>query len=306
MKKGGIVLFLLIILMFLPLVQAQTYSGFNRFTDNVKLFFSFGDNKVKMTLEIKEKEVNSAIENALKGSADDSDKNLKRAWKRLQFIQEKVSPDTAEEVKESSNEIRNTIAQEENLTEGFEVYVLEEEKTQLTAEWVIEVNGKEGQTLTNEIVVNGSEGQNRVVEIEKRIIEIDNEISNWVVEKEIAGEEGGKGLTWEVKTEVANGDNGLKPEVKTYVAGDGTQDDEPLPEPDLNQVNPDLYDPDARAPGDTVDETYDDDLIDNSGDCGDGVVCGGEDNVIEGGEGTSGVNEEPGPAVDSNEGDSGY
>src|SRR3989344_3970454 len=143
MKKGGIVLFLLIILMFLPLVQAQTYSGFNRFTDNVKLFFSFGDNKVKMTLEIKEKEVNSAIENALKGSADDSDKNLKRAWKRLQFIQEKVSPDTAEEVKESSNEIRNTIVQEENLTEGFEVYVLEEEKTQLTAEWVIEVNGKE-------------------------------------------------------------------------------------------------------------------------------------------------------------------
>jgi hypothetical protein len=39
MKKGLVVLLLLGMLLVLPLVQAQTYSGFDKFTDNVKLFF---------------------------------------------------------------------------------------------------------------------------------------------------------------------------------------------------------------------------------------------------------------------------
>jgi hypothetical protein len=81
-----------------------------------------------------------------------------------------------------------------------------------------------------------------------------------------------------------SGDDGLKPEVKTDVAGGGSggesgvvieggknnvvtgghDKNEPLPEPNLNQINPDLYDPNARAPGDTIDETYDDGEITNT------------------------------------------
>jgi len=293
MKKGLIVLLLLGTLLIIPFVQAQTYSGFDKFTDNVKLFFSFGDSKVRMALDIKEKEINSAMENIQNGEEKDSNKNLERAWKRLQFIQKKVSIDTAEDVNDSSNDIINLIKDEENLSEEFEVYILEEEKTGLTAEWVIVMNGKEGQNLSNEVVVNGSEGQSRAREIEIRIDEIDGEISNWVVNNEVAGEEKDNGLAWEVKTEVASGDGGLKPEVKTYVEGDGTLKNDPLPEPDLNTVNPDLYNPDARAPGDTIDDTYDDASLSEGEDLGNTGVDPG----------TPGVNEEPSPAVDSNEGD---
>ncbi|MDD5699964.1 MAG: hypothetical protein PHH00_02100 [Candidatus Nanoarchaeia archaeon] len=241
MKKNVMVALLLGILLVSPLIQAQalsqTYSGFDRFIDNIKLFFSFGDNKVRMALSIKEKEINSSIENFKNGNEKDSSANLERAWERLQFIQEKVSRNTAREVKENSNETRNRIIQEGNLTKDFEVYVLEEEKTELTAEWVIEMNV--------------TEGQNKTWEIETRIDKIDDEISNWVVEHSVEGEEGDEGLVRVVKTEVAQGDNGLKPEVKTYVQGDGTQNEEPLPEPDLNQINPDA------VPGDTTTNNVD-------------------------------------------------
>lgn len=318
MKKEVIVLLLLGILFVLPFVsaqeQAQAYSGFERFIDNTRMFFTFGnDGKVALSLEIKNKEVNSAIVNTKTENKEEAEKNLERAWEKLQFIQEKVSVNTAEEVKQNSERLRENIRTQENLPETFEVYALEEEKTGLTAEWVIESNGKEGQTLENEVIVNRSiEQQNRVVEIETKIDKIDMEISDWVVEhtySEGTGPGGEAGVVVEgglakvVRSEVNNGDNGLKPEVKTYVAGDGTMKDEPLPKPDLNKINPDLYDPDARAPGDTIDETYDDESV-NNGNCGDGVVCEGENNVIEGGQGTEGVNEEPSPAVDSNEGDS--
>ena len=59
LRKGIAVLFLLGILFISPLAlaqeQYQTYSGFNRFTDNIRLFFSGGDSKVKLALEIREK-----------------------------------------------------------------------------------------------------------------------------------------------------------------------------------------------------------------------------------------------------------
>ena len=55
MKKEGVVLLLLGILLVSPLVlaqeQTQTYSGFSRFVDNVKLFFSSGDNKVDLAVD---------------------------------------------------------------------------------------------------------------------------------------------------------------------------------------------------------------------------------------------------------------
>ena len=92
MKKEIVaILFLTAIFISLPFISAQTYSNFNRFTDNVRLFFSGGDNKVRLALEIKEKEVNSALENVQALNNEDADKNLQQAWKKLQLIQEKVT-----------------------------------------------------------------------------------------------------------------------------------------------------------------------------------------------------------------------
>ena len=274
--KKGLVLFVFLIgvtllISSIPIVSAQTYSGFNRFADNVKLFFSSGDNKVKLALEIREKEINSAIVNAKDNNDKEVSNNLKNAWKKLQIVQEKVSLNVAEEVISSSFQIRERIVQEGNLSKDFEVYALEEEKTGLTAEWVVESNGKEGQTLQREVVYDV--GGERVVKIENRIDEIDNEIAEWVVKNDVVGDVGSSGLTREVKTEIANGDNGLKPEVKTYVAG--ADKNEATTEPDLNTVNPDLYDSDARAPGDTIDETYDDDETDGPDGYAEGTTAEG-------------------------------
>ena len=56
----------------------------------------------------------------------------------------------------------HVLKEEQNLLDNFETYILEEEKTQLTAELVIEFEGKEGQTLTREIVKDGESGRNKV------------------------------------------------------------------------------------------------------------------------------------------------
>jgi hypothetical protein len=137
MKKLVIVLLLLGILLVSPLVQAQTqsqtYSGFNRFTDNVKMFFSFGDNKVKLALQIREKEIDLAISNSQNQNEKDAIKNLERAQKKLQVVRGKISLDVADEVEESVDEIVNKIEDEEDLSDNFDVYVLEEKKTQLMA-----------------------------------------------------------------------------------------------------------------------------------------------------------------------------
>jgi len=134
MKKGIIILLLVSILLISPLVQAQTYSGFNRFTDNVKLFFSNGDNKVKLALEIREKEVDSAINNIQNQGEDKAIKNLEKAKEKLQIVQEKVSLNTSKEIKTSVEDITTKINEKENLPDEFEDYLLEEEKTQLIAE----------------------------------------------------------------------------------------------------------------------------------------------------------------------------
>jgi len=114
-------------------VSAQTYSGFNRFTDNVKLFFSNGDNKVKLALEIREKEVNSALENAKNGNVENTIKNLEKAQDKLKIVQEKISLKTSEEIKTSVEKIKEKI-NKDGLPEEFKKYKIEEEKTQLVAE----------------------------------------------------------------------------------------------------------------------------------------------------------------------------
>ena len=131
--KKEVILLLVAILLISSLVQAQTYSGLNRFTDNVKLFFSSGDNKVMTALAIREKEVDSAIENSQNQEEKAAIKNLEGAYKKLQIVQEKVSLDVVDEIKESVGEIVNKIEGEEDLSDNFDVYILEEMKTNLTA-----------------------------------------------------------------------------------------------------------------------------------------------------------------------------
>jgi hypothetical protein len=132
-----VVLFLLGITLISPFALAQeeyqVYSGFNRFTDNVKLFFSNGDSKVKLALEIREKEVNSAIINTQNQEKDKATQNLEKAKEKLQIVQEKVSLETSKEVKTNTKEIINKVNEDKSLPKYFDEYVLEEEKTQLTA-----------------------------------------------------------------------------------------------------------------------------------------------------------------------------
>lgn len=277
MKKNIIAIVLLGVLLITSQALAQeqpyTYSGFDRFFDNVKLFFFTGENEVKLALKIREKEVYSALD-----KGDSSSEELERARKKLLIVQEKVSPDIANEVKSNVNELMNKINEQENLSEDFKTYILEEKKTQLTAELVIETEGKEGQTLKREvvkdettgqkrvkIVVNLDGGKQKVIELEGEMARLENQIAERVIVRTQGGGNGGSNS--DVKVEVKGGGSGKAGvdkagvEVKTYTPGDGTLKNDPLPKPDLHKVNPDLYDPDARAPGDTIDETYDDEEV---------------------------------------------
>jgi len=214
MKKEVVVLLLLGILLVSPLIlaqeQPQTYSGFNRFVDNIKLFFSFGDSKVMLALEIREKEINSAITNIENGNDEVAEKNIKRARKKLQYVQKKVSKEVAEEVKSNINGMVYKINENKELLENFEGYLLEEEKTQLTAELVVEIEGKEGQTLKREIVKDNSTGENKV----KIIIEGDG--GEDIVKKDNASNE--------VKNATEGGD--IEEEVEIVVSDEESKAEE--------------------------------------------------------------------------------
>jgi len=270
MKKEVIVLLLLGILLVSPLVLAQeqvkVYSGFNRFVDNVKMFFSGGDNKVMLALEIREKEVNSAMINSRNGEDEEAEKNLKRARERLKFVQERVSTDTAEDVGLNVDEIIGDINKEKDLSNSFGIYVLEERKTQLTAELVIKVEGNERLT--------------EVKVAEEKLGQINNVIKEWVVENSFGeeGEEGDEGLIREIKTDIDSGDygedDGLTPEIKTYTDKVGTE--EILDKIDDGGMAPGTNN---EAPGDTIVSGGNNviDSVDDVIETGDNVVSTGVD-----------------------------
>jgi len=315
-KRLGLFLFVIsisLLLVTMPLVSAQTYSGFNRFTDNVKLFFSSGDNKANLALEIREKEVNSVLNNL--ENDKENIKNLERTRNKLLIVQEKVSVNNADKVKTNVDELKDKINEYQNLPEEFETYILEEEKTKLTAELVIEVDGKEGQTLTREIVKDGTTGQNMVkivvmgengeeivTETQGEIGQIQNQIAERVIKITMAGQVNKEDLENGVYVAKSGneGSEGLKPEVKTDIE-EGTTKNEPLPEPDLNKVNPDLYDPNAGATTDIVEGGTGENIIEG-GDCGDGVDCG-DGSAEPGTEGTNNI-VITGDVISSKEGES--
>jgi hypothetical protein len=131
MKKSLIFVIAVIALLAAPFALAETYSGIERFSDNAKLVFSGGDSKVNLALEIREKEINSAIENLNNENEDKALKNIENAEKKLEIVQEKVSLETADEIKASSEKVMSKI--EEANAEVFDEYLLEEEKTMLNA-----------------------------------------------------------------------------------------------------------------------------------------------------------------------------
>ena len=128
----------LLILLLVPVVSAQTYSGFNKFTDNIKLFFSSGDGKVKLALEIREKEIDSAIENAKARNNENVIRDLEVAKDKLKIVQERVSPNTAEEVRLNVDEMQDKIKENKNInseiSQYFDEYLTEEEKTKLSVD----------------------------------------------------------------------------------------------------------------------------------------------------------------------------
>lgn len=282
--KKSLIFLIITLLVLIPLVSAQTYSGFDRFVDNVNLFLASGDNKVRLALEIREKEVNSAIENIQNGNEDDSTKNLLKARTKLQIVQEKVSFDIADEVKDNIDEVKNKIDETEGLSKDFELYSLEEEKTKLKAELVIVVEGKENQT--------------KIWEVEGKLGEVNNDIKGWVVEHSVEeGNETSGGLTWEVKTDIASGeyggDDGLTPEIKTYVAGDSAVNNEVAGDGDGGYASGTTGD----SPGNTI--------VDGDGGEGDyaeGTTAEGTDAGGDGSIGSSEGTNEISPADSSDEG----
>jgi len=125
-----------LLLISMPVVSAQTYSGFEKFIDNIKLVFSSGENKVKLALEIREKELNSAIENAKAGNNEDAVKNLESAKNKLKIVRERISPDVADEVRSSVSDAENKINENKDInletSQYFNEYLTEEEKTKLS------------------------------------------------------------------------------------------------------------------------------------------------------------------------------
>lgn len=135
----GIILFLSVLLT-LPLAESQaqpdlpqTYSMFDRFMDDIRMIFTYGDDRINLNLDIREKEINSAIANAKNENVNEAIQNLNDAGKRLKTIQETVSLDTIDEIKESVEKTIDRINNETDLPGEFEEYVLEEEKTMLIA-----------------------------------------------------------------------------------------------------------------------------------------------------------------------------
>ena len=128
-----LIFFILFVFVISSAVHAETYSGFDRFIDDVTLFFSYGDSKVMLAMELREKEVNSAIENSKNENINEATASLERAEGKLAIVQEKISLKTSAEVKTNTENMINKIKSEE-LSEEFDNYIKQEEKTMLTAE----------------------------------------------------------------------------------------------------------------------------------------------------------------------------
>lgn len=136
MKKEGVIsLFLISILLFSPFVSAYSITG--RAIDDVRMIFANDEGKVNIALEVREKEINSAIESAKVGNTEEAIKLLEDAKKKLEIVQDKISPEVVEEVQKNIEEIKKKLSETGDIPPEFEGYIkdymIEEEKTSLSA-----------------------------------------------------------------------------------------------------------------------------------------------------------------------------
>ncbi|HDR53402.1 MAG TPA: hypothetical protein ENN60_01865, partial [archaeon] len=117
-------------------VHAQTYGGFERWIDNLRLFFSSGDRQVTLALEIRERELASALSNFQAGNNASALKNLANAQNTLQQVQTRVSLSTVDAVKNSTVSVIQTLSNQSELSEDLAIHLLEEEKTYLAAQLI--------------------------------------------------------------------------------------------------------------------------------------------------------------------------
>ncbi len=139
MKKEVILaLFLVFTLLFSNLASAQSYSFTARVVDDLRMAFADDEGKVEIALEVREKQVDSAIEEAKAGNIEEAIEFLEDAKEKLEVVQEKVLPDICDQVDESVDEVTKKIIENKDIdpefSEYLDGYLKEEEKTKLTAE----------------------------------------------------------------------------------------------------------------------------------------------------------------------------
>lgn len=139
MKKEGVLVILLIsILLLSNFASAQSYSFTARVVDDARMFFADDEGKVEIALEVREKQVDAAIEEAKAGNTEEAIELLEDAKKKLEIVQEKATPDICDEIDESVDEVTKKIIENKDIdpefSEYLDGYLKEEEKTKLSAE----------------------------------------------------------------------------------------------------------------------------------------------------------------------------
>jgi hypothetical protein len=126
---------LLIILIISPAfsLEVQKYSFFDKFIDGFRLFFSSSEAKVDLLLEIKEKEINSAIASYAEGNLNEANKSLTSATLNLERI---VGLTTLNNTEKISSSIANTVSQLSalNISKAFNDYIVDEQAAKASAQ----------------------------------------------------------------------------------------------------------------------------------------------------------------------------
>ncbi len=128
----------IVLVLFMNVVAAQPYPITGKVVDDLRMFFARGDKKAEIALEVREKDINSAIENIKAGNINEAIKELERAKERLELIQKTASPDVIDKVNLSVQEVIDKIMQSKDINPEFSAYLEkhlnEEQKTQFAVQ----------------------------------------------------------------------------------------------------------------------------------------------------------------------------
>ncbi|HLE06705.1 MAG TPA: hypothetical protein VI790_05090 [Candidatus Nanoarchaeia archaeon] len=139
MKSSSIKIILLIGLLLTPSIanaqELQKYSFFSRLIDGFRLFFSQGESRVDLLLEIKEKEINSAIVNAGEGNFNEAIRSLDNAKNNMQSVQGLINLNNTQKITSSVNKTINQLIKID-LPKEFNDYLIDEQVTGSSAELI--------------------------------------------------------------------------------------------------------------------------------------------------------------------------